>query len=174
MTRSARHAVVWFLLLDALAFSVAPAWGQARVVKPGDVIDQPGVFLPAEDALKAAEALEQFENLRAQIDALNKVVDGQLAQIELLESMQASSDREIAIKDLIIQHKDEMIAFRKEISDEWKRIAEHSKEQLAGDRDAILKLQQMVADANKRSVWSSIISFIVGAAASYFTFGIVH
>jgi septal ring factor EnvC (AmiA/AmiB activator) len=151
------------------------AWaGQARIVQPGEKIDQLGVFIPADNAIQAADLLDRYNIIVERMKAADDLSASQMAQIELLEQMLGSSERELEIKNLIIQHKDEMLAFRKEINDEYKSLLAMNREQLVRDREAIERLEKMVENANKRSIWTSIIAFIIGAAASYFTFGIVH
>jgi hypothetical protein len=168
VSRSIAAGLVMLMLLPSLAF------GQARIVQPGEKIDQLGVFIPADNAIQAADLLDRYNIVVERMKAADDLSAAQMAQIELLEQMLGSSERELEIKNLIIQHKDEMLAFRKEINDEYKSLLAMNREQLVRDREAIERLEKMAENANKRSIWVTIAAFIIGAAASYFTFGILH
>ncbi len=150
------------ILCALLSWSIVHA-GEPRILHPGDRVDEPGIFLPAQDAIEAADMLDRFKNLTDQVKAADEQIKGLLAQVELLESMQANNEKELEIKDMVIKLKDEMLAFRKEMNDEWKALAAHNKEQLIEDRAAMERLQKMVDVANKRGFWSKGSGTILGA-----------
>lgn len=169
-----KKMAVWMAAVWTLTMAVTPAWGQAVIVKPGDVIRQDGIFIPAKDAIEAADMLDRYRILEERIAAMQAELDAKVELVLSLEKQLGSSERELALKDLIIKHKDEMLAFRKEMNDEYKGLLKEVRETVTHDRGTIERLTKQVEDANKRSIWAGILAFIIGAAASYFTFGVLH
>lgn len=169
-----KRMAVWMAAVWTLTLNVAPAWGQAVILKPGEPAPSVGIFIPAKDAIEAADMLDRYRLLEQRVDAMQADLDAKVAVILALEKQLGSSERELALKDLIIKHKDEMLAFRKEMNDEYKGLLKEVRETVTHDRATIERLEKQVEAANKRSVWGSIIAFVIGAVASYFTFGVVH
>lgn len=166
-----KRGIATGLVLLMLAPSLA--WGQARIVQPGETVNEVGVFIPAKDAIEAADMLDRYNILVERVKALEEQSAGQMAQIELLEQSLGSSEKELEIKNLIIQHKDEMLAFRKEINDSYKELLSQSREQMLHDKAAIERLEKSVESANKRSIWALIIGGIIGAAITVFSHGLL-
>ena len=167
MKRIVAVALVVLVLLPSVS------WGQARIIKPGETVTETGVFIPTTDAIEAANMLDRYNILVERVKALEDESAGQVAQIELLEQSLGSSEKELEIKNLIIQHKDEMLAFRKEINDSYKELLSQSREQMLHDKAAIERLEKSVESANKRSIWALILGGILGAALTVFSHGLL-
>lgn len=168
-----KKQIAWAVLLAVFA-STNPAWGAARVVQPGDTITEPGVFLPAKDALEAAEMLDRYKGLVSQVETMQQKIKDQSDEIDNLVKQMGSSERELAIKDMVIKLKDEMLAFRKELNDEYKVLIAEGRNTMVKDRETITRLEARIEKLEKKSIWGTILGFILGAAVSYFSFGIVH
>lgn len=161
-------------VLIGLVLGPSLAWAEARVVQPGDTITEPGVFLPAKDALEAAEMLDRYKGLVSQVATMQQKIKDQTDEIDNLVKQMGSSERELAIKDMIIKLKDEMLAFRKELNDEYKALIAEGRNTMVKDRETITRLEARIEKLEKKSIWGTILGFILGAAVSYFSFGIVH
>lgn len=168
-----KKLVAWAVLMTVF-ISTTPAFGQAVIVKPGDVIKQDGIFIPSKDAIEAADMLDRYQLLEQRIIALDAALAAKIDVVLSLEKQLGSSERELALKDLIIQHKDEMLAFRKEMNEEYKSLLKEVRETLTHDKATIERLEKSVESANKRSIWGSILSFVIGVAVAYFSGGILH
>ena len=166
-----KRIVAALLLVLVLPY---PSWGQARILKSGETVNEIGVFIPAKDAIDAANMLDRYNILVERVNALEAETAGQMAQIELLEASLGSTEKEIEIKDLILKHKDEMLSFRKEINDSYRELLTVTKDQMLHDKAAIERLEKQVESANKRGLWGTLFGLIVGAAVSFFSHGLIH
>jgi hypothetical protein len=162
MSRGAKMGGALLLVLVILGPSLA--WGDARVVKPGDVITEDGIFLPAKDALEAAEMLARYKGLVDQVAAMDQKLKDQGEEIDNLVRQMGSSERELAIKDMVIKLKDEMLTFRKELNDEYRMLLSESRKQMENDRETIKRLEAKIEAQAKRGFWATIGTFILGLA----------
>lgn len=161
-------AVVWTLS------ATVPAWGQARILKPGDVVQDDGLFIPARDAVEAGDMLDRYQILEKRVEAMQADLDAKVALILSLEKQLGSSERELALKDLIVKNKDEMLAFQREMIGEYKALMKEVRETAVHDKSTIERLEKQVESANKKTIVGSIIAFILGAAVTFFSHGLLH
>ncbi len=169
-----KKIAAWMACVWILGIAVTPAWGDAAIMKKGDVAPSDGIFIPAKDAVDAGDMLDRYLLLEQRIAAMQADLDAKVELISILEKQLGSSERELALKDLIIQHKDEMLAFRKEMNDEYKALLKEVRDSMTHDKSTIERLEKQAEAANKRTIWGSVIAFILGAAVAFFSHGVLH
>jgi hypothetical protein len=140
-----------------------PRWSNSAIIlMPGDRVAEPGIFLPAPDAMTAAEMLNHYQGLLDRVAALESQVASQLEQIAALQASLGSSERELALKDLIVQHKDEMLAFRKDINEEYKTLLVESRQTLQQNQTTITRLEKRIEALENRGFWTTILALVLG------------